>query len=79
MALSEANVKSVLSGDTIVLHNVNNPKLERTLSLAFVSAPRIKRDGDEVGYTFNPMLGKYGVRRRRQLRWRAIIGFSPST
>ncbi|KAJ9666272.1 hypothetical protein H2201_003707 [Coniosporium apollinis] len=47
MALSEANVKSVLSGDTIVLHNVNNPKLERTLSLAFVSAPRIKRDGDE--------------------------------
>ncbi|OCK79453.1 hypothetical protein K432DRAFT_299815 [Lepidopterella palustris CBS 459.81] len=45
--LLEAKVKSVLSGDTVVLHNVNNPKQERTLSLAFVSAPRIRREGDE--------------------------------
>lgn len=47
MSLLEAKVKSVLSGDTVILHNVNNPKQERTLSLAFVSAPRIRREGDE--------------------------------
>lgn len=51
MALYQAMVKSVLSGDTVVLHNVNNPKQERVLSLAFVSAPRIRREGDEVGST----------------------------
>jgi hypothetical protein len=49
MSLLEAKVKSVLSGDTIILHNINNPKQERTLSLAFVTAPRLKREGDEVG------------------------------
>jgi staphylococcal nuclease domain-containing protein 1 len=47
----EAKVKSVLSGDTVVLHNINNPKQERTLSLAFVTAPRMRREGDEVRYT----------------------------
>lgn len=47
MSTLEAKVKSVLSGDTVVLHNVNNPKQERTLSLAFVTAPRLKREGDE--------------------------------
>ncbi|KAF2124236.1 hypothetical protein P153DRAFT_327287 [Dothidotthia symphoricarpi CBS 119687] len=43
----EAKVKSVLSGDTVVLHNINNPKQERILSLAFVTAPRLRREGDE--------------------------------
>lgn len=43
----EARVKSVLSGDTIILHNISNPKQERILSLAFVTAPRLKREGDE--------------------------------
>lgn len=40
-------VKSVLSGDTLIL---SNPKgtAERTLSLAYISAPRLKREGDEV-------------------------------
>lgn len=47
MSLLEAKVKSVLSGDTVILHNINNPKQERTLSLAYVSAPRLKREGDE--------------------------------
>lgn len=42
-----AKVKSVLSGDTLVLSNTNNPALERTLSLAYVSAPRLSKDGDE--------------------------------
>jgi staphylococcal nuclease domain-containing protein 1 len=48
MTTLEAKVKSVLSGDTVILHNVNNPKQERTLSLAFVTAPRMRREGDEV-------------------------------
>jgi hypothetical protein len=47
----QARVKSVLSGDTIILANMNNPKAERTLSLALVSAPRSK--GDEVRMPFD--------------------------
>ncbi|KAF2272347.1 uncharacterized protein EI97DRAFT_484005 [Westerdykella ornata] len=47
MATFEAKVKSVLSGDTIILHNLHNPKQERTLSLAYVTAPRMRREGDE--------------------------------
>ena len=49
--LMEAKVKSVLSGDTIVLQGLKSSS-ERILSLAFVSAPRLKREGDEVRYTF---------------------------
>ena len=52
MAVSQAKVKSVLSGDTLVLVSVNNPNQERTLSLAFVSAPRLRREGDEVSERF---------------------------
>lgn len=44
----EAKVKSVLSGDTVVLSNLSDPTKERTLSLAYVSAPRLRREGDEV-------------------------------
>lgn len=44
----EARVKSVLSGDTVVLSHVSNPGQERILSLAYVSAPRLRREGDEV-------------------------------
>lgn len=47
-ALSQGKVKSVLSGDTLVLASLNAPSQERTLSLAFVSAPRLRREGDEV-------------------------------
>ncbi|ERT00206.1 hypothetical protein HMPREF1624_03577 [Sporothrix schenckii ATCC 58251] len=42
-----ANVKTVLSGDTLVLTSPNNPNLERTFSLAFVTAPRLSRDNEE--------------------------------
>jgi len=42
-----AKVKSVLSGDTLVLTNPNNPKAERILSLAYVNAPHLKKEGDE--------------------------------
>lgn len=46
----EARVKSVLSGDTVVLSHATNPGQERTLSLAYVSAPRLRREGDEVSF-----------------------------
>jgi staphylococcal nuclease domain-containing protein 1 len=47
MAQLTGTVKSVLSGDTLI---VTNPKgtAEKTLSLAYISAPRLKREGDEV-------------------------------
>lgn len=41
------NVKSVLSGDTLILTSQKNPSAERTFSLAYVSAPHLRRDGDE--------------------------------
>jgi staphylococcal nuclease domain-containing protein 1 len=49
-SIQQANVKSALSGDTLILTSVANPKQERVLSLAFVSAPRMRREGDEVGF-----------------------------
>ncbi|KAL9130145.1 MAG: hypothetical protein Q9217_001580 [Psora testacea] len=52
MPVSQAKVKSVLSGDTLVLTSINNPDQERILSLAFVSAPRLRREGDEP-YAFH--------------------------
>jgi len=55
----EARVKSVLSGDTVVLSHVTNPSQERILSLAYVSAPRLRREGDEVG-NFPCQLGLFG-------------------
>ncbi|KAJ5708874.1 hypothetical protein N7493_010208 [Penicillium malachiteum] len=54
----EARVKSVLSGDTVVLSHVTNPSQERILSLAYVSAPRLRREGDEA----------YGFQSREFLR-----------
>jgi staphylococcal nuclease domain-containing protein 1 len=47
MPLLAAKVKSVLSGDSLVLTSVNNPNLERIVSLAFVTAPHLKKEGDE--------------------------------
>lgn len=41
-APAEGKVKSVLSGDTLVLQN--KAKQERTLSLAFINAPRLQAD-----------------------------------
>jgi len=48
MPVSQAKVKSVLSGDTLVLTSINNPEQERILSLAFVRAPRLRKEDDEV-------------------------------
>ncbi|KAI9802591.1 MAG: hypothetical protein M1833_001665 [Piccolia ochrophora] len=47
MPIQQAKVKSVTSGDTLVLTSVNNPSQERLLSLAFVTAPRLRKEGDE--------------------------------
>lgn len=53
MPINQAKVKSVLSGDTLILASVNNPAQERILSLAYVSAPRLRREGDEVNQTLS--------------------------
>ena len=50
--INQARVKSVSSGDTLVLASLNDPSKEMVLSLAFVSAPRLRRDGDEVGLSY---------------------------
>lgn len=59
-SISQAKVKSVLSGDTLVLSSIQSPTQERTLSLAFVSAPRLRREGDEVSVSLLSM-GVAGV------------------
>lgn len=41
------NVKIVLSGDTLILTSPNNPSTERSFSLAYVTAPHLRREGDE--------------------------------
>ena len=51
----QAKVKSVLSGDTLIL--VNAKGVERQLSLAYISAPRLRREGDEVSL-YHPSLHK---------------------
>ncbi|KAI9753075.1 MAG: hypothetical protein M4579_005347 [Chaenotheca gracillima] len=47
MPVQQARVKSVTSGDTLVLVSVQNPSQERMLSLAYVSAPRLRKDNEE--------------------------------
>ncbi|CAL3970936.1 unnamed protein product [Diplocarpon coronariae] len=49
MVLNQAKVKSVLSGDSLILSSIAHPDRERTLSLAYCTSPHLKRDGDEVG------------------------------
>ena len=46
-SVQQARVKSALSGDTLILTAVQNPRQERTLSLAFVGAPRMRKDAEE--------------------------------
>jgi len=47
MSIQAGKVKSVMSGDTLVLTSINNPSQERILSLAYVTAPRLNKTGDE--------------------------------
>lgn len=47
MVLQAARVKSVLSGDSLILCSVKNPDHEKTLSLAYCTSPHLKKEGDE--------------------------------
>ena len=58
-ATQQAKVKSVLSGDTLILTAINNPRNERTLSLAYVSAPRMRRGDDEVCPAFTKLTASF--------------------
>lgn len=49
-------VKLVNSGDSLLLQHPKT-KAEKTFSLAYVSAPRLKRDGDEVSYNYPSLYG----------------------
>ncbi|KAL2884969.1 nuclease domain-containing protein 1 [Ceratocystis lukuohia] len=49
MALSPffAKVKGIISGDTLLLCHPQRPQDERTFSLAYVTSPHMRREGDE--------------------------------
>ena len=50
--ISQAIVKSILSADTVVLCSLSDSRKERILSLAFVDAPRTRKEGaDDVSTT----------------------------
>ena len=46
--LYQAIVKQCLSGDTVVLRSMHDPKSIRQISLAYVDAPRIGKDREDV-------------------------------
>ncbi len=72
-----ANVKSVLSGDTLVLASPNNPAAERTLSLAYVSAPRLSKDGDEP-YAFQSREFLRALTVGKQVKFTVSCEFHPA-
>jgi staphylococcal nuclease domain-containing protein 1 len=47
MAVNQGKVKSVLSGDSLVLTSIERPDKERILSLAYCTSPHLKKEGDE--------------------------------
>jgi staphylococcal nuclease domain-containing protein 1 len=47
MSQHAGKVKSVMSGDTAVISSIKNPSVERIVSLAYTSSPRLNKDGDE--------------------------------
>ncbi len=47
MSIHAGKVKSVLSGDTLIMTSIHNPGAERIISLAFVTSPHIRKEGDE--------------------------------
>jgi staphylococcal nuclease domain-containing protein 1 len=49
MPFYSGKVKAAISGDTVILTSPNHPERERTLSLAYCAAPRLKKEGDEPG------------------------------
>lgn len=47
MVLNQGKVKSVMSGDSVILTSIDNPDRERILSLAYCTSPHLRKDGDE--------------------------------
>lgn len=47
MVLNQGKVKSVLSGDSLVISSIEHPELERILSLAYCASPHLRKEGDE--------------------------------
>jgi staphylococcal nuclease domain-containing protein 1 len=47
MAMQVGKVRSVLSGDTLVVTSIHNPTAERIVSLAYIDAPKLRKEGDE--------------------------------
>lgn len=48
--LYQGKVKQCMSGDTVVLSAINNPSSVKQLSLAYVDAPRLGRDREDVSH-----------------------------
>jgi staphylococcal nuclease domain-containing protein 1 len=47
MSIFAGKVKAVLSGDSLVVTSIHNASAERIISLAFVIAPHLRKEGDE--------------------------------
>ena len=47
MTLNQGKVKSVLSGDSLILTSTARPDQERILSLAYCTSPHLRKEGDE--------------------------------
>ncbi|KHJ31295.1 putative transcription factor [Erysiphe necator] len=47
MPVNQAKVKSVQSGDSLVLTAIGNPKSERILHLAYCASPHFRKEGEE--------------------------------
>lgn len=47
MSVHAGKVKAVTSGDSIIVTSVHNTSVERIISLAFVTAPHLRKEGDE--------------------------------
>ncbi|POS84544.1 hypothetical protein EPUL_004324 [Erysiphe pulchra] len=48
MPVNQAKVKCVLSGDSLVLTAIGNPKSERILYLPYVTSPHFRKEGEEL-------------------------------
>jgi staphylococcal nuclease domain-containing protein 1 len=69
MTLNQAKVKSVLSGDSLILVSENNPDAERSVSLAYCTSPHLKKEGDEpFAFEARDALRKLVVGKRVQFK-----------
>jgi hypothetical protein len=59
MAWISGRVKAIKSGDTLTLVSPKS-NAEKDFSFAYISAPRLRREGDEVCFLYLPY--DYGLR-----------------